>query len=214
MEQEITIRPLKLNLVPKLLCNCLIEASAGTGKTYSIANIYLHAILSGQSVEEILVVTFTEDATKELHDRIRRNINNALMVIKGVKVDTALMEILSNYSNDQSEKRLDTAISEMDKTSIFTIHGFCNRILKENAFESSMAFGLELLSDTKELLEEVITDQWRKLVVEKLSKTNFLEASLVEEDKENILFDDLVNYSKAFLSTPGKILTNDETNRL
>ena len=65
----------------------LIEASAGTGKTYSIANLYLHFVLQGKKVSEILVVTFTEAATKELRERIRANLSSAFQVAAGTGYD-------------------------------------------------------------------------------------------------------------------------------
>ena len=138
----------------------LIEASAGTGKTYSISNLYLQYILEGQKVEEILVVTFTKAATKELKDRLRANLAKAF----SGDVDETMQDILSYYEDKNCDVKalLERAILNFDQSAIFTIHGFCQRMLKENAFESGALFDEELISSDKELIEEVVNDFWRE----------------------------------------------------
>lgn len=143
----------------------LIEASAGTGKTYSISNLFLHFILEGQKVSEILVVTFTEAATKELRERIRENLSLALAVFHGEKEDELISTILALYE-DQAQK-IESAILNFDESAIYTIHGFCQRMLQENAFESSCLFDAELLTDDKPIVEELVNDFWRREIYTK-----------------------------------------------
>ncbi|MCM8528066.1 MAG: exodeoxyribonuclease V subunit beta, partial [Lentisphaeraceae bacterium] len=136
----------------------LIEASAGTGKTYSIANLYLHFILQGKKVSEILVVTFTEAATKELRERIRANLSKAFQVLTGLSRDEQLTAIISSYDSDDKKLLLEAAILNFDQAAIFTIHGFCQRMLQENAFESMSLFDAELLENEEDLHEEIVKD--------------------------------------------------------
>ncbi len=145
----------------------LIEASAGTGKTYSIANLYLHAVLSGKKVGEILVVTFTEAATKELRERIRHNLSVAVDYAADLmkNEDSTLRNIVDLYHCEESEVMLRQAVLSFDEAAVYTIHGFCQRMLSENAFESKAAFDSELLTDNTELLQRIVDDFWRREVM-------------------------------------------------
>ena len=128
----------------------LIEASAGTGKTYSIAALYLHFVLAGLKPEQILVVTFTEAATKELKDRLRQRLFAAsLNPEQGEDKD-----IIALYP--EAGKRLRQALLDIDRAAIFTIHGFCQRVLSNYAFECDSPFGAELLTDATSFDNELI----------------------------------------------------------
>ena len=146
----------------------LIEASAGTGKTYAIACLYLRLLIEKDlSPEQILVVTFTEAATKELRGRIRNQIRNAVRVIDGAETKDTFLTGLSNNINEngpgriKAREKLDRALNSFDIASIFTIHGFCLRALKENAFESGSLYDTELVTDQTALLQEIVDDFWR-----------------------------------------------------
>jgi exodeoxyribonuclease V beta subunit len=105
----------------------LIEASAGTGKTYAITGLVLRLILEKNiPVNEILVVTFTEAATSELKDRIRRRLREAIEGIScGSTKDELLHELLTSCPDPAGAvRRLNYAINDFDQASIFTIHGF------------------------------------------------------------------------------------------
>lgn len=171
---------------------CLIEASAGTGKTFSIANIFLHAVLSEIPVAQILVVTFTEAATKELRGRIRENMTNALACLKHENDDAGLNSILNErfVSLDDSKKHhlLETALLNIDQAAIFTVHSFCQRMLTENAFESKIVYGAELLTDPDELIQELAENFWR----EHLVNIPASEAELYV----NLKFDNILNLTK------------------
>jgi exodeoxyribonuclease V beta subunit len=146
----------------------LIEASAGTGKTYAIACLYLRLLLeSNLSPEQILVVTYTEAATEELRGRIRSRIREALDVFEGAEPKDSFMEGLahnvSGKGPDRAEARdrLERALTSFDLASIFTIHGFCLRALQDNAFESGFLYDTALVTDQSGLLQEVVDDFWR-----------------------------------------------------
>lgn len=160
----------------------LIEASAGTGKTYTIAGLYLRLLLghgplieegadAGQpsaherplSVTEILVVTFTEAATAELRGRIRGRIHEArLAFMRGQSGDALLAQLLEEVEDHElAARRLQAAERQMDEAAVFTIHGFCQRMLKQNAFESGALFETEFLTDDSQLRLQAVSDYWR-----------------------------------------------------
>ncbi|MFM5816861.1 exodeoxyribonuclease V subunit beta [Aeromonas dhakensis] len=160
----------------------LIEASAGTGKTYTIAGLYLRLLLghgplieegadAGQasaherplSVTEILVVTFTEAATAELRGRIRARIHEArLAFMRGQSTDALLAQLLAEVEDHElAARRLLAAERQMDEAAVFTIHGFCQRMLKQNAFESGALFETEFLTDDSQLRLQAVSDYWR-----------------------------------------------------
>jgi exodeoxyribonuclease V beta subunit len=153
----------------------LIEASAGTGKTYTLAALYLRLLLGlagpkdrrgDLGVENLLVVTFTEAATQELRDRIRQRIREARWAfLTGQTNDPFLQSLLDQCDqHDVQAKRLDEAASAMDQASVFTIHGFCQRMLKQHAFESGSTFNMELTTDDQALVRQAVLDTWRSIV--------------------------------------------------
>lgn len=152
----------------------LIEASAGTGKTFTIAALYLRLLLGhGKegaahqvplTVDQILVVTFTEAATAELRGRIRQRIHEARIAFaRGETSDPVLAPLLSDTPNQQAAiEILLQAERQMDEAAIFTIHGFCQRMLTQNAFESGSRFQNEFITDESQLKLQVVSDYWRR----------------------------------------------------
>ncbi|MCP5232555.1 MAG: exodeoxyribonuclease V subunit beta [Zoogloeaceae bacterium] len=156
----------------------LIEASAGTGKTFTIAALYVRLVLGhgGESAfgrplvpPEILVVTFTEAATKELRDRIRRRLAQAAEVFQSdpcaVPETDEFLAALSNAYPFEAwpgcARKLQLAAEWMDEAAVSTIHGWCNRMLREHAFDSASLFSQKLETDQSELFAEVVRDYWR-----------------------------------------------------
>jgi exodeoxyribonuclease V beta subunit len=130
----------------------LIEASAGTGKTYTLAELYLRLVLEQNlTVDKILVVTYTRAATEELRDRLRQKL---------VDARDALLETQSE--NKRDFHKLNLAIQSFDQAAIFTIHGFCQRVLTDFAFESGLRFDVELIGDEREILQAATDDFWRR----------------------------------------------------
>ena len=162
-----TIRILDHAAVP--LCGMnLIEASAGTGKTYAIASLYLRLLVEKElRPEQILVVTFTEAATQELRARIRRRIREALDLFRGEETEDEFLVKLRDRADvtgttDHAATLLEAALAEFDMASIFTIHGFCLRALQDHAFESGALYDTELMTDQSALAGQVIDDFWRE----------------------------------------------------
>lgn len=160
----------------------LIEASAGTGKTFTIAALYLRLVLGhgGEGVAfhrpltppEILVVTFTEAATKELRDRIRARLAEAAQAFLAEPADVPerpsgedlLHDLRASYAPSQwpaCARALRLAAEWMDEAAVSTIHGWCNRMLREHAFDSGALFSQTLETDQRELLAETARDYWR-----------------------------------------------------
>ncbi len=148
----------------------LIEASAGTGKTYSIALLALRLIVEkGIPIDKILMVTFTRDAAAEMELRVRSFIREALLVARnnGPAEDLTIKSIVTEAKDKGLViDRLQDALAQFDKAAIFTIHSFCGRILKEFAFESSQLFRSGTLEpDQYELLlDDAFNQCWRELV--------------------------------------------------
>ncbi|WP_432699861.1 exodeoxyribonuclease V subunit beta [Kluyvera cryocrescens] len=164
-----SLDPLRL----PLLGERLIEASAGTGKTFTIAALYLRLLLGlgGESayprpvnVEELLVVTFTEAATEELRGRIRSNIHELRVACLRNATDNPLYASLLAEIDDlqQAASVLLLAERQMDDAAVFTIHGFCQRMLSLNAFESGMLFEQQLIEDESQLRYQACADFWRR----------------------------------------------------
>lgn len=112
---------------------------------------------------EILVVTFTEAATAELRGRIRARIHEArLAFMRGHSTDTLLAQLLVEVEDhDLAARRLLAAERQMDEAAVFTIHGFCQRMLRQNAFESGALFETEFLTDDSRLRLQAVSDYWR-----------------------------------------------------
>ena len=164
------MRPLHPFDIPLTGIN-LVEASAGTGKTYNIASLYIRALIEyKRKVSEILVVTYTEAATKELKDRLQKRIRESVTALRTGKVpdgDAFLHELKSRVEHkDRAVELLQQAVRSFDEASVYTIHGFCYRALQEHAFESGAIFGAELIGDDTEVVLDVVDDYWRSWVNE------------------------------------------------
>ncbi|MDO7711897.1 MAG: exodeoxyribonuclease V subunit beta [Pseudomonadota bacterium] len=145
----------------------LIEASAGTGKTYTLAELYLRLILEKDlAVSQILVVTYTRAATEELRDRLRQKLVDARdALLSPAYQRDMLADIVDAEAIRTASYKLISAIQSFDEAAIFTIHGFCQRVLADFAFESGLRFELELIGDDLDLLQSATDDFWRREVM-------------------------------------------------
>ena len=144
----------------------LIDASAGTGKTYAICSLVLRLLLEKDlTVEQILVVTYTEAATEDLRDRVRQKLRQALHALKNPPGDDEfLMKYLADIKDRKDAvRRLSEALRSFDEAAIYTIHGFCQRMLLENSFESNTLFDTQLVADDSHLIREIVEDFWRRI---------------------------------------------------
>src|SRR5574344_1146984 len=157
----------------------LIEASAGTGKTWTIAALYVRLILGHRPADEedsaigpllppdILVMTFTRAATRELSERIRARLVQAVACFRGEDAgDAFLQSLLADYpdalAREQAAWRLALAAEGMDDAAIFTIDAWCQRVLREHALDSGCLFDETLEPDEGERLREAVYDYWRQ----------------------------------------------------
>ena len=205
--------PLKVNTFD-LNSTSLIEASAGTGKTYTISNLVIRLLL-GQlnkeqntslyinqgnplSIENILIVTFTNAAASDLRARILEKIHDTRILFetvgKGASLvsldcDENLKELLENYLNSENQQELakkyarllNRAERNIDNAPISTIHSFCNRALNQvYAFESGKAFNVQLIQEQESnaLQDEAMFAVWRELFY--TDKLGDKRASLLE----------------------------------
>ncbi len=148
----------------------LLEASAGTGKTYAIAMLALRFIVEKElAIDQLLIVTFTKAATKELKERVRARLVEAKYFLagQGDNVDPNIIHWAEDLysqtgiSHELAIQRLNQALLSIDQAGIFTIHGFCQRLLKEHALESGQMFDVELSDQVDTVREQLIDDFWR-----------------------------------------------------
>ncbi|WP_341678377.1 exodeoxyribonuclease V subunit beta [Niveibacterium sp. SC-1] len=173
-----TLQPLDALSLP-LHGSRLIEASAGTGKTWTIASLYLRLVLGHGEEDsrfarplmprEILVMTFTRAATKELVDRIRTRLGAAARVFRGEvpAADPVVAGLLASYApatHARQAWQLEQAAAAMDEAAVSTIDAWCQRMLREHAFDSGSLFELTLTTDEAELAEAALADLLRHLV--------------------------------------------------
>ncbi|OCG21163.1 exodeoxyribonuclease V subunit beta [Gilliamella sp. wkB108] len=195
----------KLNLFDlPLTGRTLIEASAGTGKTYSLAFIYLRLLLGiGKNsypkpldVSQILVVTFTKAATQELRSRIRQNIQELKFGLLQGKHDDPIYQQLIELIDDHKVaiQKLTEAQQSMDDAAIYTIHSFCQRILTSHAFESGVLFEQTLVADEYQLNLQVVQDFWRHYFIPLDKKLAYLV--LASWQDPTLLLADLTPYLK------------------
>ncbi|HKK45425.1 MAG TPA: exodeoxyribonuclease V subunit beta, partial [Balneolaceae bacterium] len=150
----------------------LVEASAGTGKTYNITSLYIRTLIERDvTVSNILVVTYTEAATKELRDRLLNRIRQSISVLKKGKSDKEddqfLDDLLDHVSNPgQAIEKLDAAVRSFDEASVYTIHGFCYQALQEQAFDSRAMYDAEMIGDDSDLVLEAVDDYWRNWIAD------------------------------------------------
>lgn len=185
--------PELMPITEPLVGNIVIEASAGTGKTFTITTLLLRLLLGlnpGQKepfkLEEILIVTFTNAATAELKERIfKRIIDLKRAILEQEEADPVLDELIetlkiksnqnvqeSNIDNQEIVDQgvdLETAVNlliaaerSIDQASIFTIHGFSQRLLKENALNMGREFRFEIAENTRDVVREAIYYFWRQ----------------------------------------------------
>ena len=141
----------------------LIDASAGTGKTYTISSLVIRLLLEkGLTIDEILVVTYTEAAVEDLKSRIRNRIIDGVRAFESMGSDDAFLdEVVGSLDKTKALRLLNSALRDFDESAIFTIHGFCRRVLNEHSLESGVVFDTSLVTDLHDLLKEITEDFFR-----------------------------------------------------
>jgi len=188
----------------------LIEASAGTGKTHTITTLVLRLLLErGLEIGQILVVTYTRAATFELRERVRARLLAGLSTLAAPASDDdpELRELFAarQAQAQDDRKTLQRALRDFDQAAIFTIHGFCQRVLAEHAFESAAPFELELSEDEQPLLQEIALDYYARVAYE-------ADPELVGAlDANKVVPSSLSELARATASDPGLIVLPEQT---
>ncbi|WP_420225298.1 exodeoxyribonuclease V subunit beta [Pigmentiphaga litoralis] len=175
VEDDLSDAPLALRF--PLRGSRLIEASAGTGKTFTISALYVRLVLGHggpglafpreMAPPDILVMTFTDAATQELRDRIRARLAQAARFFREdiAAPDPLMARLRAGYPRSAwpgNATKLDIAAQWMDEAAVSTIHGWCQRMLREHAFDSGSLFTQTLATDHTDLLADVVRDYWRQ----------------------------------------------------
>ncbi len=192
---------------------CLIEASAGTGKTWNICALYVRLLLEKRlTVEQILVVTFTNAATAELRERIRGRLAGLVAAMtplfgdEDTGAEDAADDDFPDFDPDASDdplftvmiagliergdmtpkairECLQTALRGFDQASIHTIHGFCQRALAEVPFAAGLPFAYELVPDDNGVRHDLAVEFWRRVVEPLASQDDGFAAWLVDRKR-------------------------------
>lgn len=181
----------------------VIEASAGTGKTWTIERLYIKALLASTkaananwalNVTNMLVVTFTNDATDELRSRIARKLEETIaqLILYHNQVplasDDYLSEMIAEIKPQDLAKVLaflQRSLQNFDQAAIYTIHGFCHRVLQDYPFACATPAHFQLVANKSTLLENLVLNFLRSQVINQPQ----LQADLPQVlDNLNILF--------------------------
>ena len=145
----------------------VLEASAGTGKTFTIAALATRYVAGGLPLEHLLIVTFTRMATSELRDRVRERMVSAEQglsrALLGVEPDHAddVLCLLAHGPRDEVRRRRDRltrALSDFDAATIATTHGFCQHVLNGLGVAGDVERDVAFVEDARYLVDEVVTD--------------------------------------------------------
>jgi exodeoxyribonuclease V beta subunit len=146
----------------------VLEASAGTGKTYSIAALAARYVAEGTPLDKLLLVTFTRMATGELRDRVRERLVSAERGLERALAGTApsgprdeVVELLADGPEElvaKRRERLARAVSDFDSATIATTHGFCQEVLGGLGIAGDVEPGTTFVEDISDLVQEVVDD--------------------------------------------------------
>ena len=155
-----------------LLVPTLLEASAGTGKTFSIKHLVLRFIVeAGIPINHLLVMTFTRAATAELKVRIESHLAEALGVLTGAiapdDADSLTVKQIALWKrlgieDGTAEERIRESLALFDNAGIFTIHSFCQKVIEDNAFSSGGSINFELVQSDDEYVSDAVRDFLRR----------------------------------------------------
>lgn len=144
----------------------LIEASAGTGKTYTITTLFIRLLLEKKvGADQILMVTFTIAATEELRLKIAARLMQAIAVLRGENVeDNTLAELLKQFDPDEALLVLSDVAARLDEVAVYTIDAMCLRVLNSFAFDSDMPLQMAFIANDEHIRRQAAEDYWRSIV--------------------------------------------------
>lgn len=147
----------------KLEGSNLIEASAGTGKTWSVAILVVRLIVEKEiPIEKILMVTFTKAAVAELESRIRSFVRKAYKHARNEELDDSGIAAIVGEPDARKLDLLKKAVQSLDRLSVMTIHSFCQEMIGNYPFESGQSFESEIMTDSSGLVEYYVNEAWRR----------------------------------------------------
>lgn len=165
----------------------LIEASAGTGKTWTITHLYVRCLLETEyEVNQILVVTFTNAATQELKGRIRNLIYQIWCYLKQTHSEPSQFDLVfGEYQHNPSALfKLHKALVNFDEAAIYSIHGFCQRLLNSFPVETHSLLQQQIIPDEREIELSAIRDYWRQHITnEALEKLRWILVNWKQPDQ-------------------------------
>jgi len=157
-------QPLEATKIP-LLGAQVIEASAGTGKTYTITSLLVRLVTEGRlGIEQVLAVTFTNAAAAELAARIRQRVTSVRAALQAGEAggDEIAAHLLASPEREEMMTRLEHAARDVDRAAVTTIHGFCARALSEYVLSAGTRPDTTLLGDDRGVVYDVVTDFWSR----------------------------------------------------
>lgn len=199
--------------------NYLIEASAGTGKTFAIEHLVVRLLIeAGLAIEQILVVTFTRASTRDLKVRIRANIEKAITFLSHYTQEVSTIDYLLKVCEEgegarlKARKQLEQALFSFDLAQIFTIHGFCSRMLRNYVLEGDLRVQsgteeeplrdqqlIQIIQDylRTELREEAYSIEQRKIISEEYGHSaEKIEQAILQVIKRNVNIASLPNFTE------------------
>ncbi len=213
----------------------LVEANAGTGKTYSLMHVILRLLVGDKDhrpidLNRILVVTFTKAATAEIVERLRKNLrnlqeqlNNSQNQFDDPTLQTQVQVWEQDLGRETLKERVNTVLEAIDDTSVFTIHGFCQRTLQSFSFSSGDSFESEV-GDDSELRKRVLEDFLKKecsfltpseqvtLLSDKNLETYLAKLSICLPTKNSLIpqfwYGDSSSYSDEFKTALNRFITD------
>lgn len=157
----------------------VVEASAGTGKTYTISTLVGRLVAEeGLPIRQMLVTTFTEAAASELRHRIRSRL------LEMAREDGEYLRNVDGAKRAERMERLQRAAHNLDQATISTIHGFCRRVLAELPFEANVDMGRTLVEDAAQLREAALADAWARMAA---TRAPALSASAASELAQSVM---------------------------
>jgi len=196
-----------LNIFNILHQNCdvfgkkILEASAGTGKTFAIEHIVVRLLIEKNSllsIDQILIVTFTKKATKELKFRIRNNLEKALLFLNQNKKDKNFDYLIPFFNDKEAILKLQNAIDLFETAQIFTIHSFCFKNLKEFSLEADVLIEKDEESQNLYLIKKLVYD--------------YLKFNIDSKEYSNEQIEILINFHKNIDNLCQKFINEIDTN--
>ena len=203
----------------------VIEASAGTGKTWTISHLVSRFLVDGDinNIGELLLVTFTEDAARELGDRTRRQLEILVTCLNydeppppdepGITALTARINALDETERNAAVLRVQLALEESDQLWVTTIHAFCRRVIQAEPFLCGLSSGVELVQADSELRRDAVEDTWRAVIA---SDAVLASAAAIDQSwsvKEDLrIWNDLTRRpGTRFEPTPSSLIESRQT---